>query len=687
MPSPAERFIAAATAPLADNAELQMTAEEELRSPLVVGDASGAQIAATAELLELSRPTRRLRLWLYLTTALLSLVAFAAIAVNQARYRMLLMSSSYALDFSANCGGGLHLHGPAVLPLERLPGILGDFTAEEKQLIFGNLDSGKLFTPDQFETPDPEKPEPARVAEYLRAMAICRALTPLLPRQASGSDPGNAYYQLLTAQALLQTTKALKYENRGPKKPSYTIVDPAALAETLKLLDDAAAQPRFDSYTGELMARRLAILPPGDDYPGRLLAQRFIHDWYPASSFLGVSSAVRVQAYELAAAGDAAGYRKLCATWERVLRMILADERSLPEDALQAGRAMASTAFDLSRAAKTLKLDADAARYLKIHRALQQREGRYTDWISGQGEELRKRCGKLCSRFESDRSNTLVPVTPDDAALKPGRLAEHAFAARFIACAQWLLALVAVLIMTLCRFRHGLQARRLSLSLARVIGVKEQLRIIGWGVLAPLVLILMLEHFTPLGGRSWGWRYSDTAGLYRAAAMMILVLALPCWIASRKLQTRYAFLGWKLQPAYWLGICASAAVAWLGGGLLAWLGTPEDHDARELIGDGMQILLIVPGLPLILSPLAILLGPRHRALGSMAVCHAVAPAYACAMLAFAALTFFHHAEERYWIQRDTLTKPEPGIPAWTRFDFELAQQARSELLEILEAKP
>ena len=73
MPDPAERFLDAATAPLADNAELQVMARRELEECLVARDERA--LAEATDALEKAKPGRGWKVALSILTAAASIVS------------------------------------------------------------------------------------------------------------------------------------------------------------------------------------------------------------------------------------------------------------------------------------------------------------------------------------------------------------------------------------------------------------------------------------------------------------------------------------------------------------------------------------------------------------------------------------------------------------------------------------
>jgi hypothetical protein len=97
-------------------------------------------------------------------------------------------------------------------------------------------------------------------------------------------------------------------------------------------------------------------------------------------------------------------------------------------------------------------------------------------------------------------------------------------------------------------------------------------------------------------------------------------------------------------------------------------------------------LVLFAALYLIL-PIAAFFSSRKSAVLWHACCRALVPAHLLALLLIALLVPLHHAREQYWTERNFLTKIEAGIPAMNRYEYEVENQVRKDLLELLEAKP
>jgi hypothetical protein len=63
------------------------------------------------------------------------------------------------------------------------------------------------------------------------------------------------------------------------------------------------------------------------------------------------------------------------------------------------------------------------------------------------------------------------------------------------------------------------------------------------------------------------------------------------------------------------------------------------------------------------------------------------PAYALAMLVAISTVPFFRMSEQTWFARESLIKPDPQLPSWSRYEYQIAVQVRKELREILDMVP
>ncbi len=442
----------------------------------------------------------------------------------------------------------------------------------------------------------------------------------------------------------------------------------------MKLLAEAARMPRADSYEASLLLRRLEILPAGDDVLGRKLTKSYLAMDPPSSRWIyhRIVRAVAARSEELALAGDAHGFLTLADSWEAFVRSsITAGGTSLVPIA---------PAGDLRKAAKALGLATQEARFTRLEKAEKSRKdatrARWSRPVS-----LGDRGGASAYGVVSASATIENPPAILAADLKPGRMAEHAMWQRVGAVILGAMMLGIALVVMVVRFFRGMQVRLLSRALLRVLRSMDHAWILLGGVFVPVLIHLLVEHFAPLGEIDFEEAGPLASFAMRLTALAGVMLTLTNLIAARRLGRRLGCLGWEkptLSPPSAVGL--GVAVLLTGG-----VARIAEMSPALLIGWVFGIILLL--LNVLIMPLDALFSPRAAAVRWLTYCRAVVPAYVFAVLLMALLIPFHHAREKHWTRLNVLTKIEPGVPAMNRYEHEVAELMRAELLEILNAKP
>lgn len=665
-----ERFIAAAVRPLADNAEMQMMAAQELRDAFSRRKIETGRAEALAERLERTPGNKRRRWWLYGVVALVSVLALGLGIRDQRRWE----SASYVLfGMSDPILGDLpHLPIPRAAVMAEAD-LFGDFRPEQEELLFGarNSPGGREY--ERLSRRYPE--DPAIFAEHAKRLSAWEPLPGNFIGAADRIDPDNGWFRYFAAGcAARKAVDSLRHR----KSIRYRVKDPALLDEALKLAREAAEKPRFDSYRDEILLRRLALLPPGDDILGRLFVQEYAWSDGGKDHFVhrALGDAIGAKAEQLAAAGETEEFRKLSKVQEILARRVIENAQSTTLDSLWASVVLNSPSpVTMSKAAKDLGLEEEDHHYQQIEKKHEEvknrRQGRRT-------EEFGVRSNIVAKRIRSDGFSAR-PLDFEE--LKPGLRAEHALLDRFLSYGGWLVFLVASGLAAFCRFRHGRQARLLSLSLLRALRTRDHLWIIGTGIALPFCGYVAGEHVPSITGADRNILTTLAGSGLRFSAAITLMLSLPVALAPWRLGRLFGRL--PKHRWSWLGKVAlvAALAAWVGGGVM-------EHPAGKLrSAEIFQACMIAVGACLAYHFLAGLLGlmlrRREEILRGLMLSRAVIPAYACGMLLMAGASFLFHAEEKAWIARNTFTKIDPAVPSASRFDHETAMQIRADSLEIL----
>ena len=225
--------------------------------------------------------------------------------------------------------------------------------------------------------------------------------------------------------------------------------------------------------------------------------------------------------------------------------------------------------------------------------------------------------------------------------------------------------------------------RRLSARMEGLLKPADWAWILGFGVALPFLFYLAIYRLTPLGARDW----SIAASAFivpsgQVAAMGFLMILLPVLVARWRLGKRGAMLGWQKGRAgqgWTAAICGALSLPGFGLSFASGKGSqPVMMTAAALLGILVLASLVI-GIRAVFCRRATLL--RRVTLSRVLV-----PAYALGMLLMAASMPFYHAAEKRWLEQDRLMKISPEAPAMSRYEGEVAQAMREELLEILEMK-
>lgn len=674
MPDPAERFLTAATAPLADNAELQVMARRELEECLVDGEAEALNSAA--ERLEKANPPRGWKLGLYGVMVAVSIVSLGLLV------RMVKSIEDFKMVISPLSG-----LGRVPNPANREAHLGKGLNAEQRLLLFG--DTSKSKPADRFKALwDCEPGNPAYFAEFsLHFIQSNGSLPPDFLETAAKLDPDNAWFTVVaagvTAKNSVKANRPASLSKEPGTAPGYTIVDPVRLDEAVKLLTKAAGQSRFESYQTSLMAKRIALLPRRTDLASHLSG------WIHLGGFLSDSSHL-MRAYEAADAaawraedaGDSKAFLTIAEWWEpSLLRIIRADSPNFLMHALVARVALGGTARRYALTPfpdlENLYIEWEPVHY----------------WIANEGEERsyremdekpRLRGGMVAGLIlpvAAKQTREAPPIT--DADLKPGRMVDHELFARISAAVVWLLFGLLLLATALYRQRASMLVRRLSGRFEGLLKLADWAWILGAGVVLPFLFHLAIYRLTPLGARDWSIAASAflvPAG--QVAAMGFLMIVLPVLVARWRLGKRGPMLGWQKGRA-WLGwtavICGALSLPVFGLSFATGKGSEAVMMTAAALLGILVLTWLVIGIRAVFSK-------RPALLRRVTLSRILVPAYALGMLLMAASMPLYHAAEKRWLAQDRLMEITPEAPALSRYEWEVAQAMRAELLEILETK-
>lgn len=670
-----DRFIELAIRPLAPNAELQSAAKTDLQMRLADHHASSHSITEAADLLEEADRHPRRRYWrpaLYVATLLVSLPMLVLPLLQLRRF------------------AGVN---SLITPGAKVPALGIDLTAhltpEEKLLLRGDFNA--VSESDRWKPLwDSDRENPAYLLEYATAYhRQHNSLTPEILAAAARIDPDNAWYSVI--QAAEKAKIAVKKESPGyyarqrGEKPTLTVTNAEEFAKALDLLHQASGKPRLSAGSPELMKQRIGLLPERRDFASKLPSMGYLAAQnYGTLDFRHLADAISIRAGQCAEQKDAAAFRQLVNDW-RWLASTTAKDGTLLVDVLIARALFIAPLTYLRDAAQALGLEEDARRFDALHLREEARRARVKQESRGSEEShLIESKGSMMAHLTMPMVSRQVasppPITDSD--LRPGRYADHALIGRIHALASWLLLGFASLA-ALGRSRRGEITRHLSKRFQDLLQTTDWGWIFIGGIIAPLLWGFVITRLSPLSAREWS---VNSSGFLlpgtQLGSITILVLTASSVMVSRQLQQRAGFLVPRPRAPWlgWLAIACAALAIPLVGTLM-------------LLPGGFGHLIFQVGCTLTgLALLWLAWGVCHYAIGRpvegalrrATQARLVIPAWIFGMLMFSLLGLGHYAEEGYWIQQDRLLESTAELPAPTRYEWEVTQVLRKELLGMME---
>jgi hypothetical protein len=206
---------------------------------------------------------------------------------------------------------------------------------------------------------------------------------------------------------------------------------------------------------------------------------------------------------------------------------------------------------------------------------------------------------------------------------------------------------------------------------------------------------MTVNRLTPLGGRAFGAEGLDyLMPACHFFGLWLMWLVVPAQIVRIRLAKRAGGLGFR-APSWqgWLAVAISAAFI----PMIGWAAiTPTDEYWLEALKFNPTAAEQMPWMfwaALGLAAMTLLwviwrisvalLGRADRQMDQAAASFVLVRAYAVILLVLALATFGFKASERYWFQRETLSKFDATTPGWSVYEAKVAVQMRKELREIL----
>ncbi|BCU77262.1 hypothetical protein [Luteolibacter sp. LG18] len=676
MPSPAERFLDTAIHPFAGNPEFQIHARRELEDLIDPASASDPEWERAAVRLE-RQDRQRWNGKLPLLFLVLILTAFFAC------YYPGLASLLTASKILSRLGPDF-IEGVGT-PDETRERLSAGLDADQKLILFGSSseNSNKLSGEELWER-HPDNPS------YFAAYALAytskhKKLPPDYFDTANRIDPDNAWFPTFAAVTLgsrsVEALPRTEEEKKERKPKQWKILDPTGLDHAVELLVKASTLPRFESYDGKRFDERISLVPPATDFPSYITRTVMATGISPNSPAMQkLVEVIGAHAQRLTEEGKREELQAFILIWKDLTSRLLMDSKDLV-GTLVAHAVTSASVRIFKEATRKLELTKEIGIFDPLSQALEA-DSQKRKAIDDQplGDLIEKRGSMLAGiALPMVSRQALAPPPIDEAALKPMRLVDHAWAGRLLSLCAFGFVGIACATAALYRFRHGRLTRLLSSRLSAMMTPADWLWVLVAGGCGPLLVYEAVQYLTPLGIRNWNLVYVlKTKPIHQINAWAALSVIAPIVIARWRIGIRTHALG-VYHPRPWLGwiILALCTVLLPLSGLFATL------DLGKPWAIAWGVAFSICELWWIVTAIRAIFTRQTNALGRQTTARMVAAAYATAMLALAVTAMVSRAEERYWLGRDTLMQIEPGKPTMGQFEYEVAKVRKAELLEIL----
>jgi hypothetical protein len=650
VPDPEERFIAAAVAPLGENAEMQVMAERELRGMLEGRGVQETAIESSSERLRKGRHGGRLAV----AAAVVIALACGGWQVFRGYEQREMIKASINLEYPDEF--------PRWLAKE-------DATETQRRLLFNETEP--LWESD--------RKNPAYFANHCRRLLKdYRRLPEDFLKTAEETDPRNGYFLFMAAEEAAKGSVGPDpdptWKKGDPVK--WTIKNPQAYAESLALLRKALALPEWNTHRREVIRGRFEALGETRDLVGRT-GKAYLQLQNDGIWFNMIPWVLAARAEECGRNDDREGLRELAALWERLVpRLLDYPNPTLFYGIVTAGGLVNPLDNIADSAGKLGERDLEEKFRHYKERLIAMRHTHLRNTQADDRSEVILRHGSqqaVASSLEQFAAIRMPIATKED--LEPGRLAEYSLVDHGLALLCWLVFGVACVLVALFRFRGGVMARKMSAILSGLIRPGDHARVIGGGILLPFALWILITRFTPLGAREWSAGiHGMTVPVGQWLGTVVLMLLLPVLLVKRVLRNRAGFLGLGMQRPAWgwvtavlivVAILAYGAVIpaskpdsghW--GGLYGMQSEFIDLDIMEADGPSQWLLLFSTGmislglLWILVSSGRAIFSAHDKMLERSLISRALVPAYVAGMLLMPMAAWLHYAEECHWVARD-----------------------------------
>ena len=350
---------------------------------------------------------------------------------------------------------------------------------------------------------------------------------------ASQAEPDNARYPLLLA-----ANKADQATSRG-EEDELLVDDRTLLDEAMLAMLDALDRPVFKRYAYEMLMKRMDILGTP-----RSLAESMERNYFAGMTLLPDLSCMRFlvrvsgqYALLLANEGNAEDAVRFASAWQRLAEHLQEDAYCLLDvlvvSSLIAIGEDSSEVFDLlNRPEEAEHMRTVARNWNEPVRVWRERSSDRHHFTSP------------CQWYRLPRGE---PIS--DTELKAGRLMEYTLFEQASVAIFHALVVILMISCWLSGMSWRLREKQDKPNITLYPRFSDYLRMLGYGLLVPLMVYAVLVNITWVGGRQWSVEENYIRAFAQIGTTLAVALALTLFFAHRALSARARGLGIATPPA------------------------------------------------------------------------------------------------------------------------------------------
>lgn len=595
-----ERYVAAATAGLKPDRELQLDVQAELRAHLEDrlkdeataagptaggGDAVDRALAALGPVTEVAgglAAANRRRMTVRARGRLLLRWLLVPAAVVAAFFAVDLGPLTVLAQFNTFGGDGYSVF-PGITALANFNWLPGNwfkprFTPEQQLILHGDLSRPTKALQQRaiWEKHPASKVYYGNYLTYAMTTVDETHATPELMAaleadldQGRKLEPDNARFDYILAGKLLRQAAEIKTPSTGKDKDgrsidglTWKVTDQAKLDRAMALLKDGLAKPELRRYSREMLLERLTIMGPPDSMLSNLeqiaVAAGVL---LPDLSFCRqLARASVLYSEQLIAAGRTAEAVPFLNAWQTLAVQLNGDSFTLI-DVLVEG-AIASIGETRIPDLWLKAGQPQRAEIARQHAELLVKPVR--DWRAknklAQNDPAWREQEQRLKKSGSILANLLLPAFgewPAETALAPSRLMEYVLAEKMALALLALLLLAGMLGCGMIYLRWRVVAGGAAIPLLLLPTGRETLRILGYGIVLPVLGYYVYSRWLPFSGREYNLAVAWPRLVAESVILLLLILGVTSHLAVSAVRRRCGTLGVEMPPSRRFGLVKS----------------------------------------------------------------------------------------------------------------------------------